>query len=78
MMRAYEEIIDFIAAGTTPNSVVAFQPSEEAKGRVADFIHRENRILDFNNEERLFERQTLHTIGRYPSVAAVERMRRRP
>jgi len=36
------------------------------------------RILDFNNEERLFERQTLHAIGRYPSAAAVERMRRRP
>jgi hypothetical protein len=36
------------------------------------------RILDFNNEERLFERQTLHAIGRYPSAGAVERMRRRP
>ena len=41
MIRAYEEIIDFIAAGTTPSSVVAFQPSEEAKERVADLIHRE-------------------------------------
>jgi hypothetical protein len=41
MIRAYEEIIDFIAAGTTPSSVVAFQPSEEAKVRVADLIHRE-------------------------------------
>jgi hypothetical protein len=41
MIRAYEEIIDFIAAGTTPHGVVAFQPSEEAKARVADLIHRE-------------------------------------
>ncbi len=41
MTRAYEEIIDFIAAGTTPSAVVAFQPSEEAKARVADLIHRE-------------------------------------
>ena len=41
MIRAYEELIDFIAAGTTPSSVVAFQPSEEAKVRVADLIHRE-------------------------------------
>jgi len=41
MTRAYEEIIDFIAAGTTPSGIVAFQPSEEAKGRVADLIHRE-------------------------------------
>jgi hypothetical protein len=41
MTRAYEEIIDFIAAGTTPSGVVAFRPSEEAKDRVADLIQRE-------------------------------------
>ena len=41
MVRAYEEIIDFIAAGTTPRRVVAFQPSEEAKARVAELIERE-------------------------------------
>lgn len=41
MTRAYEEIIDFIAAGTTPSGIVAFQPSEEAKTRVADLLHRE-------------------------------------
>jgi hypothetical protein len=41
MTRAYEEIIDFIAAGTRPSDVVAFRPSAEAKARVADLIHRE-------------------------------------
>ena len=41
MTRAYEEIIEFIAAGTTPSGVVTFQPSEEAKARVADLIQRE-------------------------------------
>ena len=41
MTRAYEEIIDFIAAGTSPRDVVAFQPSAAAKERVADLIHRE-------------------------------------
>ena len=41
MVRAYEEIIDFIAAGTTPTRVIAFQPSEEAKARVAELIERE-------------------------------------
>lgn len=39
--QAYEEIIDFISAGTTPDGVVAFRPSENAKERVADLIHRE-------------------------------------
>lgn len=39
--RAYEEVIDFIAAGTTPNTVVAFQPSSEVKERVADLLYQE-------------------------------------
>lgn len=41
MTRAYEELIDFIAAGTTPESLVNFQPSEIVKERVADLIFRE-------------------------------------
>ena len=35
------------------------------------------RILDFNNSERLFERQAVQVIGRYPSAAAATRMVRR-
>lgn len=38
---AYIEIIDFIAAGTTPEKVVHFQPSREAQDRVALLIERE-------------------------------------
>jgi len=41
MTRAYEEIIDFIAAGTTPESLVNFQPSEGVKERVAELIFQE-------------------------------------
>lgn len=41
MTRAYEEIIDFIAAGTTPESLINFQPSEVVKERVTDLIFRE-------------------------------------
>ena len=41
MIRAYEEIIDFIAAGTTPVRVAHFEASPETKDRVADLIHRE-------------------------------------
>lgn len=44
MTVAYEEIVDFIAAGTTPGGVVAFQPSEATKAQVADLIHREKTI----------------------------------
>jgi len=38
---AYLEIIDFIAAGTTPRAVVEFQPSPEAQRRVEELIARE-------------------------------------
>ena len=40
MQKAYEEIIEFIARGTTPDNVVAFQPSDAAKARVGDLIRR--------------------------------------
>ena len=40
MTRAYEEVIEFLAAGTTSHQLVAFQPSEAAKTRVADLIRR--------------------------------------
>ncbi len=39
--RAYEEVIDFIAAGTTPSNLASFRPSEEAKERVSFLIERE-------------------------------------
>lgn len=39
--KAYDEVIEFIAAGTSPQNVIAFRPSEEGKARVADLIFRE-------------------------------------
>ena len=41
LVRAYEEVVDFIAAGPSPGKVVAFRPSEAARSRVADLIQRE-------------------------------------
>ena len=40
-MRAYEEIVEFIASGTSPANVAAFRPSDDTKQRVADLIQRE-------------------------------------
>jgi hypothetical protein len=37
----YFEIIDFIAAGTTPQSVADFRPSPEAQQRLSDLIELE-------------------------------------
>ncbi len=50
-MKAYEEIIEFIASGTTPGNVAAFRPSEEAKERVADLIQREKNSQISSEEE---------------------------
>lgn len=41
MIRAYTEIVDFIAAGTTPTSVASFVPSEATKQLVAELIAKE-------------------------------------
>jgi len=35
-IKAYEEIVDFIAAGTIPKDVISCRPSETAQERVAD------------------------------------------
>lgn len=40
-VKAYEEIIDFIAAGTTPQNVIDFRLSEAAQARVEDLLERE-------------------------------------
>jgi hypothetical protein len=40
-MKAYEEIIEFIASGTTPDTLVAFRPSAATKERVAVLIEQE-------------------------------------
>ncbi len=41
-MRVYEEIIDFLAAGITPQDLIRFRPSEQARTYVAELIHRKN------------------------------------
>ena len=51
MTKAYEEVVDFIARGGTPGTVVAFRPSEEAQAHVADLVAREKNS-DLAAEER--------------------------
>ena len=40
-IKAYQEIVDFIAAGTTPQDVVSFRPSKAAQERVDSLLARE-------------------------------------
>jgi hypothetical protein len=51
MTRAYEEIVDFIAAGSTAGAVAAFTPSNEVRQRVADLLDREKQG-NLSSEER--------------------------
>jgi hypothetical protein len=39
--KAHEEVIDFIAGGTSPREVAEYRPSEEARARVAELVARE-------------------------------------
>jgi len=51
MFKAYTEIVDFIASGSTPQSVADFSASVETKRRVADLIARE-KTSSLSSEER--------------------------
>ncbi len=53
MERAYQEVIEFIAAGTTPKNVIAFRPSTATKERVEILIQRQKTVglsADENSE----------------------------
>lgn len=51
MTRAYEELVDFIAAGTTPESVASFHASAASRERAAELIHRE-KTMGLSPEEK--------------------------
>ena len=51
MIRAYTEIVDFIAGGNTPASVANFTASEETKNRVGDLLAKE-KFESLSTEEK--------------------------
>ncbi|MCE7041138.1 hypothetical protein [Dyadobacter sp. CY312] len=50
-MKAYDELVDFLAAGTTPERVLMFKPSNESSLRVRELIQKE-KIDKLNDDER--------------------------
>ena len=52
MIKAYNEIVNFIASGTTPSDVADFRASENTRRRVAELIDRE-KTSSLSNEERI-------------------------
>jgi hypothetical protein len=41
MNVAYDEFVDFLAAGTTPQGVIDYRPSEATQIKVAELIYRQ-------------------------------------
>ena len=41
MNPAYDELVDFLAAGSTPQGLIDFRPSEATRTKVAELIHRQ-------------------------------------
>jgi len=62
-IKIYDEIIDFIAGGTTPQSVVNFQLSEIAQERLEDLIYNsKNNELTKEDKRELDHYLTLEHI----------------
>ena len=73
--RVYEEVIDFIAAGTNPGNLIAFQPSAEAKQRVAYLIEQEKSdTLSSDEKSELDHYIQLEHIMRLAKVRARQRL----
>jgi len=71
MVVAYDDFVEFIASGTTPKTVLAFQPSEAAKRRVSDLIAREKTSgLSRDEAAELDQYQQLEHIMRLAKVRA--------
>ncbi|MEC4813110.1 MAG: hypothetical protein SAK29_07525 [Scytonema sp. PMC 1069.18] len=50
--KVYDEIIDFIASGTTPQSVVDFKLSETAQERLEELVYRHKEGIMTPEEKR--------------------------
>jgi len=53
LTQAYDEILDFLAAGTTAEDIADFRPSEEAQARVRELIERrqQSKLTSAEDEE---------------------------
>jgi hypothetical protein len=50
--QSYDEILDFIASGTTPESIAAFRPTQATTQRVEDLLAR-NRDGVISSQEQV-------------------------
>jgi hypothetical protein len=53
--KSYDEIIDFLAAGTTPDALVAFRPSHKATQRVERLVEKSKKGIISHEEQSELE-----------------------
>ena len=71
MERAYEEVIDFIAGGTTPGKIIAFRPSEASKARVSGLIYKsKNASISSEKKDELSHYMQLEHLMRLAKARA--------
>ena len=74
-MRVYDEVIEFIAAGSTPEQVIAFAPSESAREQVAELIQRQKATgLDADETAELDQFLQLEHVMRMAKARARQRL----
>jgi hypothetical protein len=66
MTRVYEEIVDFIAGGTTPDDIAAWIPSPAARERVAELLAGE--------KERTLSQEELAELNHYTELEHLMRL----
>jgi hypothetical protein len=77
MILAYDEFVDFIAAGSTPQSVIDFKPSDETKAHVADLIRRQkSECLSADETAELNHYLQIEHLMRLAKARARERLQR--
>lgn len=69
--KVYDEIIEFIAAGTTPQSVIDFKLSDAIKDRLEDLVYRaKTEALTASDRQELNYFLTLEHIMRLAKAKA--------
>jgi hypothetical protein len=75
MTRVYDEIIDFISSGTTPNGVASWKPSRRTKAQVARLIRAEKeQTLSADGRAELNHYLEMEHIMRLAKARAQERL----
>lgn len=72
-MKAYDELIDRIAAGVTPLQVIDFHASKKSKQRVSELLFKEkNEQITFEEKSELDAYMNLEHIMRLAKARAYQ------